>query len=125
MITLKLGTENITGKALDWAVAKALNAPVRLQKCYKLEDLSDMGWYLFLGGDEWSPTTNWAQGGPLLDKLMGEVYVPDLLPDEYKPMYSISFHINAVDKKPLPSICRSFVRTKLGDVVEIPMELIK
>jgi len=52
-------TSELTGAALDWAVAK----------CEGLETWSDCCQILLVGDDEpYHPSTDWAQGGPIIER---------------------------------------------------------
>lgn len=65
---MKLKTSELTGVALDWAVAKAEGAGAALVSTRSRGDV------LLLGdptehcdaGEHYAPSTNWAQGGPII-----------------------------------------------------------
>ena len=69
---MKIKTKDLTGAALDWAVAKAdenlyPKGDVRLLdgKVFTIEPSN------YEQSDRWqrySPSTDWAQGGPILDR---------------------------------------------------------
>ena len=105
-------TSELTGAALDWAVAKCEGLPVT-QKHYDLRFI-----------DEYPFSTDWAQGGPIIEqKRIG-----------IKPIYQGYgvLHWSAVQElgegrrtgpTPLIAAMRCYVASKLGDDIEIPEEL--
>ena len=99
-------TSELTGLALDWAVAKcegAVGANDRLP------------WY--------HPSTNWAQAGPIIEREAIQ-----LTPDEYTGTWS-AYMTNEGEPydytgpTPLIAAMRCYVASKLGDEVAIPNEL--
>lgn len=111
-------TSELTGAALDWAVAEANGTPIyRSGKTLTRMDMD--------GQHYWQPTFDWSQGGPIIERE--EISVERRMPcmkDEqwgaqgWKAMQN--FH-----KGPTPLIAamRCYVASKLGDEVEIPEEL--
>ena len=114
---MKIKTSELTGAALDWAVAK----------CEGL-GLGPRGFVVYYHDGEpamWQPSTDWAQGGPIIERekisvmfsfdlgvwvsAIGELWVPE----------------EGGVHGPTPRIAamRCFVASKLGDEVEIPEEL--
>ena len=114
---MKIQTKELTGVALDWAVAKVLgigcytcpNSPQRTQ--FVDDDNCDFGRYIY------APSTNWAQGGPLIENFgpffnmaHGQIRCAMNNAVQYGDTYLIA-------------ICRAIVAAKLGDEVEVPNEL--
>lgn len=109
-------TSELTGAALDWAVAKCEG-----------EDYSPVITYNGIGQE--FPATNystdWAQGGPIIER---EKISVEIKPHGY---WMASFQYNYPDNKefltlgdtPLIAAMRCYVASKLGDEVEIPKEL--
>jgi hypothetical protein len=93
-------TSELTGAALDWAVAMAEN---------------------WAGADfEVKPySTNWAQGGPIIEREMiaidfdGATWCAS---DNLKPLANYG-------PTPLIAAMRCYVASKLGDTVDVPDEL--
>ena len=122
-------TSELTGAALDWAVAKCEGMHVMMSRG---------GWFVF-DSDAYSefrndyndsklqmfrPSTNWAQGGPIIEReritldgtailnqWMAVFYVPDEEPWEMRGL------------TPLIAAMRCYVASRLGDEVEVPEEL--
>jgi hypothetical protein len=118
-----------TGPALDWLVAVAAN------------DLQEDGGQVFLkrgrlywtgedGGEalRYSPSTDWSQGGPIIDRLMDTCHFFILENDKghgHHCALSITPHDNhhGTGKTPLIAAMRCYVTSELGEEVEVPDEL--
>ena len=102
-------TNELTGAALNWAVAK----------CEGLinGDALDVG-FICEGG--YTPSTNWAQGGAIIEREMIEI-IPQsaALWDAMKR----DQHIPNDGPTPLIAAMRCHVASKLGDDAELPQEL--
>ena len=116
---MKIKTNELTGAALDWAVAK----------CWYGEDY-DMSIPLFDDGLIFAPSTNWAHGGPIIEReKMTIEYGYGLKSDQYlvstcKSGYPYMFkRHNGDGPTPLIAAMRCYVASKLGDTVEVPDEL--
>lgn len=113
MNTVKINVDYLADLALNWAVAKAEGEEVRLIKG-QLETLwTENGW---------KPSTDWAQGGPIVEREKIEL-VPqsDAMWDAMKR----GQHIPNEGPTPLIAAMRCYVASKLGDIVEVPRELYK
>jgi hypothetical protein len=68
----------------------------------------------------YSPSTKWAQGGPLIDQ-----HASTVTQAAYDAGWwaHIGNHIGE-GKTPLIAVCRAIVAAKIGDVVGVPAELI-
>ena len=108
-------TSELTGAALDWAVAKC-------EGVLHGDDL-DIG---FIREGGYSPSTNWAQGGPVIEREGIDIWtgtrggwtatlLTDLEEDEVVQGWGDTCLIAAM---------RCYVASKLGDEVEIPEELL-
>jgi hypothetical protein len=124
-------TSELQGKALDWAVAKCEGLRVEFNHHYNDEKLFE-GWWQ-CGPNHWQPlqgySTDWAHGGPIIERegisicnlkanssgvegwtaSTGELWSPQ---DD-----------GWVSKTPLIAAMRCYVASKLGDEVEVPVEL--
>ena len=112
-------TNELTGAALDWAVAKCEGSD-SVAACYYDEDdlpmCRDEEPYM-----EWQPSTNWAQGGAIIEREMIEIVpVSDALWDAYKR----NQHIPNDGTTPLEAAMRCYVASKLGEEIEVPEELL-
>ena len=119
MLTVTIKTEDLTGSALDWAVAKAVG---QLDFVMVTEASHAL---IHLDGHGWAPSTDWSQGAPLIerfsmmiDKNFEEFSTPE------QPWFAQTDFYWEVGQTVLIAICRAVVRRQLGDTVNIPVELI-
>lgn len=99
-------TSELTGAALDWAVAKSEG-----------EDYSPITTYSGIGQD-FPPTTystNWAQGGPIIEREK-----IDVLSQAGLGWLAVSCKGEISGETPLIAAMRCYVASKLGDDIEIP-----
>ena len=112
---MKIKTSELTGPALDWAVAKCEGK-------------------LPLSYDDWVQTwprysTNWAQGGPIIEreKMTTEWESHDIPPEKGDWVATIynraAGHTQCSGPTPLIAAMRCLCASKLGDEVEVPDEL--
>ena len=108
-------TSELTGKALNWAVAKCeghnvfiKHAPVQVMYTPK----GKRSWYIY------TPSTNWAQGGPIIERERINL-------EPFKNINGEQWSSDGEWDSPTPLIAamRCYVASKLGDTVEIPEEL--
>lgn len=105
-------TAELTGAALDWAVAKC----ERFQK-HAAASIVVMGGY--------GPSTDWAQGGPIIER-MGENGLILMRATTRKLGWRASLDFpNAFFFGPTPLVAamRCYVASRLGDEVKIPRGL--
>lgn len=113
---MKIKTSELTGAALDWAVAAAeqdLTIGIIPKRCVILDEGFETSY--------WEPSTNWAQGGPIIERekmylvpvgsIWRAAHPMDYMKDEYGP-------------NPLVAAMRCFVASKLGAEVDVPGDLL-
>lgn len=124
MTDVKIKTSELTGAALDWAVAKCQG--------YTLADIRSFIGEQWSGAKRWHDV--WAMAGPIVEREGIEIRVID---DSYPVLWSaclsdpfgskrnkgISLH-SYVGHRPLIAAMRCYVASKLGDEIEIPKELL-
>lgn len=114
-------TSELTGAALDWAVAKCEGVTVLPKMrggCYVTLDRGETVLLCY--------STNWAQGGPIIERECIDVMFEG--PEWYAYMrYEAADGYNRTlqydGATPLIAAMRCYVASKLGDEVEIPEEL--
>jgi hypothetical protein len=110
-------TSELTGPALDWAVAKCEGIQ------WEQGDL-DAGEY----GPGFKPSTNWAQGGPIIERegitLDYDAHDGDKLWEARRYAFDGTLLHNEYDPTPLIAAMRTYVASRLGDIVDVPAELI-
>jgi hypothetical protein len=105
-------TSGLTGAALDWAVAKC--------------EGHNMDYFQVV--DAYLPSTDWAQGGPIIEREKIEIHKGNDLyfpsgnekGDYYEPLWIAG---KQHGQTPLIAAMRCYVESKLGDDVTLPPEL--
>lgn len=95
-------TNELTGAKLDWAV----------MKCRGL-------FWLLHGHIPYS--TDWAEGGALIEKEKIELFIED---ERWKAYSSNSLPQNFDGDTPLIAAMRCYVASKLGDDVDVPEDIV-
>ena len=115
-------TSELTGAALDWAVAKC--------EGHEIESL--------LGGAVWywlkcsltgalevvkvfKPSTNWSQGGPIIERE--EISIGKADDPDWWAFKGWKAEEGTPGPTPLIAAMRCFVASRLGDEVDVPAEL--
>lgn len=125
-------TSELTGAALDWAVAKCLDG--------KMSITDERGRWLVVfqpttrgatGGGEpyppmfFSPSTDWAQGGPIIEQSC--IITSHNRGYDFDQPWRCALSIDPYNlfegPTPLIAAMRCYVASKLGDDIEIPEEL--
>ena len=136
-------TNQLTGHALNWAVAQAegdkvyrprLGRPADWDKEAYLADGSDDRWVVRVENPKvahfvdwtYNPSGDWMQGGPIIEREWIEIC--HLNNGEWRGQWyeqaTEKIHREYGDT-PLIAAMRCYVASKLGDEVEIPKELTK
>jgi hypothetical protein len=109
---MKTKTSELTGAALDWAVAKCAGVAVE----YIDDGITQC--LLTAPYGRYAPSTDWSQGGPIIERegitltYQGERWAAQTADDLF-----------AYGTTPLIAAMRCYVASKLGDEVEVPKEL--
>jgi len=129
---IKVKIAELTGAALDWVVAK----------CEEGEALAK-GWHPYFapyGGElrlratPYTPSTDWSQGGPIIERECISVGLNESSAHEHTKYTAAMVDTTTTPWTPLAWLCgstpliaamRCYVASKLGDIVEIPKELTK
>ena len=115
-------TSELTGAALDWAVAKIEQEWTDEDRWYNTLGYVDTG---DVDDEPYYPSTNWAQGGPIIEREGINIGTIDALNGPYWEAhmpYGMSDDF-ADGPTPLIAAMRCYVISKLGDEVEIPENL--
>ena len=115
-------TSELTGPALDWAVAKCegINLHHAIQPHGYLEILFNEA----NGGDVFTPSNDWAQGGPIIERECMDLLCLEGGDDGWQAdRYLHTEKVEAYGPTPLIAAMRCYVASKLGDEVELPKEL--
>ena len=137
---------------LDWLVAKCEGLPLRLDPLGLKADAPgspESGWWVWLaqpgsmlvgpGGDtvssrRYSPSTNWAQGGPIIERELIDIQAKFNSGSSIVPKGQWYWQASTVNEDdvaywfdgptPLIAAMRCYVVSKLGDTAEVPEELV-
>lgn len=114
---MKIKTSELTGDALDWAVA-LIEYPEWKEQGYLEVFPYDLH---FDDGEVYSPSTDWAQGGPIIEREEINLWTEGYAAWEAtKPGFWQEW-----GPTPLIAAMRCYVGTKLGNEVEVPDELLE
>ena len=107
---MKTKTMELTGVALDWAVARCEGVKIRILE-------RQIVW-----PEDYEPSTDWALGGPIVEREGITLASPNPIDANWCAML---WGAQAKQSGPTPLIAamRCYVASKLGDEVEIPAEL--
>ena len=141
MSMIEVKTAELSGPALDWAVGIATGGE---QKPYQFADnIYAPFWEAWVFPDgyacsRWSPSTDWSQGGPLIEKYRVTIGAPDLMNsglwEAFIGAYAQVDSCGVADlfgshegfgDSPLIAACRAIVAATLGDPVSVPEELVQ
>lgn len=120
-------TSELSGAALDWAVAKCEGVEVQYDRMNKWFETQDLNYAEPNDPHVFAPTTYWEQGGPIIER---EGIALDCIRWDGKvdgwiatlPMFSEAKY-EEPSPTPLIAAMRCYVASKLGNEVEIPEEL--
>jgi hypothetical protein len=113
--TKSIRVSELSGAALDWAVAKAEGIE---------STLTFYGKGLFYGERyiyEWNPSVNWSQGGPIIERE--RICVDFLLNGAWLAVDRKSNSLMLHGPTLLIAAMRCYCCAKLGPVIDIPEEL--
>ncbi len=119
--TVEMKTCELEGAALDWAVA-VIEGYDLMKHPFRRAFIPNLGYC------DYSPSTNWTFGGPLIQQFGCDLNC--LAPanaweancwDSAVPQPDL--HI-CEGETPLIATCRAIVRAKLGETINVPAELI-
>lgn len=137
-------TTELIGPALDWAVAKAAG---RMGQWIRDEarpltgivdiDFDESGRLaVYVPGRQrvpyapWSPSTDWAQGGPIIEReclaleCIGHCWEAYTMIEVADEDFLVPQSVSQTGPTPLIAAMRCYVASKLGDEVEVPEELL-
>ena len=114
---MKIKTSELTGSALDWAVA---NIEWRGSEADRRRGVEEIAYTLHY-------STNWSQGGPIIEREKIDIENTNWVPKvAYAKFAGDEPYGSSRTEGPTPLVAamRCFVASKLGDEVEIPEELL-
>ena len=122
---MKIKTKDLTGAALDWAVAKCMGYVE--QGVYGTPEFRDSEVYLCYCGAVlnscYAPSTDWAQGGPIIERERISIRQWTNVPIVHAYMPHDDAPWASDGTSPLVAAMRCLAAAKLGDEVDVPEEL--
>jgi hypothetical protein len=138
---MKVKTKDLSGAALDYAVATCEGLPLRLDPMGFRRDApksSQAGWWVWdekpgvlkmvtqLVGKDYSPSTNWAQGGPIIEiKRIDVISDPNGSAGWMGRNYVDWREVQRFGATPLEAAMRCYVSATYGEELDIPDELME
>ena len=123
---MKVKTHNLKGAALDWAVNEAQSyntSPLIVYDGCEGEDRNKPRKYLATEGGFTIDYSNWAQGGPIIERENITLDMAARMETAPKEWGANCGHGYYWAPTPLIAAMRCYVASKLGDEIEIPEEL--
>jgi hypothetical protein len=118
---VKIKTSDLTGKALDWAVA--FSQGMRTETWYANSIAAALP-----GAPRatpFRPSRAWEDGGPIIEQERLDVlYMGDGITEHYWRAEAIGGFTFAESPTPLVAAMRCYVASKLGDEIDVPEELL-
>lgn len=124
---MKIKTSELSGANLDWAVAVAVGAhcqetgstDLHTGKHWVVSGFRAMRW------DDWTPSTDWSQGGPLIERFGLEITRYNESCWAAISQWDYDFNdYHPAGETILIAACRAIVAAKLGDEVDVPEGLV-
>ena len=119
-------TAELTGAALDWAVAKCEGRndvyyaesikQMVWEGTYPMDD-TELGYVLY----QYLPSTDWAQGGPIIDKE--EIDTVKVGVKQWRGRIEGGNPVSGYGPSPLIAAMRCYVASKLGAEIDLPKEM--
>jgi hypothetical protein len=120
-------TSELTGAALDWAVLEALKPNLKDPKLAGIGTFGPLfgkGYkYPSLSSWKFDPSTNWAQGGPIIERERIDIRYTGQTWDAARQLNEYDEPDEWFGSTPLIAAMRCYVASRLGDEVDIPEEL--
>jgi hypothetical protein len=134
---MKIKTSELSGKPLDWAVAKCEGGSDFIHDgitwAFQLNSKTRVLSSGFNSIMNYCPSIRWSQAGPIIEREQIRLSIYDdgrwgaerRLFDDGRQAYTTSYGkvILGVGPTPLIAAMRCYVESKLGDEVEVPEEL--
>ena len=120
---VEVKTAELAGSALDWAVAQ-VESEKYIAKHITKTSLNLAGQVVAVEHTaNYRPSSDWAQGGPLIDKY--NIWLSGPIGDRKEWSAAIDLSTDEMHgETALIALCRCIVGARLGDVVQVPAELV-
>jgi hypothetical protein len=124
MTLIEVKTADLTGAALDWAVAECLKPSIKHPERFSIGTFGPLfsrGYkYPCWAGRKYAPSADWKEGGPIIEREFLDVWR-----NGFEWVSRLGRQSEALFRGPTPLIAamRCYVASKKGDVVMVPAEL--
>jgi hypothetical protein len=123
-------TSELTGMALNYAVAKAQGFEVykdEMSNGHIKYEFWVSGYYpgelnSWMQLEHFTPSTSWMKGGPIIERE--NIFIMKNSKDQWVSIIHRGHPVGIVGPTPLIAAMRCFTASRLGDDVEIPKELL-
>jgi hypothetical protein len=105
-------TDELTGADLNEAVAKCLGVEITYDRENGWWETSDPRYAEPNDPHVWSPSTDWAQGGPIIEREKIEIFIRD---EKWFAYSSLSTPKDFYGETPLIAAMRCYVASKQGE----------
>lgn len=112
---MKVKTDNLSGAALDWAVAEADGVLIERKQYSQPDD-----WVWYHKGLTYSPTQYWEQAGPIIEREKIDVMWCGIVWSAYCMTPDGERQLETSGPTPLIAAMRAYVASKMGDEIEVP-----
>lgn len=115
---MKMKTSELTGPALDWAVAKCESEAIRVDGVTVRPALGQ-----FMPENDWyRPSTDWTQGGPIIEREGVTLQAGGWKDTVWRACLDglHPYGERQYGETALVAAMRCYVASKLGDIVEVP-----
>lgn len=127
---MKVQVSELSGAALDWAVAKCVGLPIQKNRLGSFSfdaglfptfsDLEKGRWQIY------RPSVNWMQAGPIIEReQIGLSFYEDGGHPGGGAWLATAYLSEELGPTPLVAAMRCYVAMKLGDEIEIPENEVK
>lgn len=122
---MKIKTSELTGLALDWAVASLHGYTLTSDGISKLLQRGKEMRMLCSGSASlsYSPSTDWSQGGPIIERERIDIRHRPAPWCDVEATCRLGSPINAFGPTLLVAAMRCYVASKMGDEGDVPEEL--
>ena len=111
---MKVKTSDLSGAQLDWAVAKCEGYVAGPSGSYWINEDECV---------DFRPSTDWSQGGPIIEReLIAIRFICEGRWESWWSGWPKSFQV-VYGPTPLIAAMRCYVASKLGEEIEVPVEL--
>lgn len=117
---IEVKTVELSGPALDWAVAEAIGAVRKPGHVIEFPDECPIPWIMGL----FRPSSDWRHGGQLIAEYGKSLGMELRISENSASFLQSGMRIGYTASTVLIAACRAIVAAKLGDTVAVPDELL-